>query len=224
MSAATMPNFHPDQFLLQDYAAGSLPGAVALPVAVHLEYCPHCRAESRQLQQLGSQLFDELDPVPVSAGALESLLAQIDGAAQPQQGAVPLHTAAADGLPRVMHKLVPGGLDALDWSRIGSLRSTRLVFGDRKREVALQHISAGGRVLEHGHRGNEITVVLDGSFSDQDGCYRKGDFLLRGPDDVHRPVAAEDGDCLCLAVLDAPVRFSGLLSRLANPFMRIHPR
>ena len=39
MSAATMTHYHPDQFLLNDYVAGSLPGAVALPIAVHLEYC-----------------------------------------------------------------------------------------------------------------------------------------------------------------------------------------
>ena len=28
MSAATMTHYHPDQFLLNDYVAGSLPGAV----------------------------------------------------------------------------------------------------------------------------------------------------------------------------------------------------
>jgi len=66
--------------------------------------------------------------------------------------------------------------------------------------------------------------VLRGSFSDADGRYQEGDFLVRGPDDEHRPVAAADGDCLCLAVMDAPIRLGGLLGRLANPFLRIHPR
>ena len=78
--------------------------------------------------------------------------------------------------------------------------------------------------LAHGHAGSEITVVLQGSFSDQDGRYAQGDFLVRGPGDEHRPVAAADSDCLCLAVLDAPIRLGGLLGRLANPFLRIHPR
>lgn len=218
------PQFHPDQFLLNDYVAGSLPGAVALPLAVHLEYCPHCRGESQQLQELGACLFDELDPVPVSGDAFERLMRRIETEAAPvpapSQGAV----AAPGGLPRALQSLVPEGLDALDWSRIGSLRSSRLAFGDSHREVALQHIAAGGKVLEHGHRGSEFTVVLRGSFSDQEGCYRAGDFLLRGPDDVHRPVAAQDSDCLCLAVLDAPLRFGGWLGRLANPFLKIHPR
>jgi len=132
---------------------------------------------------------------------------------------------ARAGLPRALRSLVPTGVEELDWKRISaSLRASRLGFGDPQREVALHHIRAGGKVLAHGHAGSEITVVLQGSFSDQDGRYAQGDFLVRGPGDEHRPVAAADSDCLCLAVLDAPIRLGGLLGRLANPFLRIHPR
>ena len=217
-----MTQFHPDQFLLNDYAAGSLAGAVALPIAVHLEYCPRCRGESRQLEALGAQLFEELDPVPVAADALERLMRRLEGK-KPVVASTPARPSL-DGLPRVLRTLVPGGLDALEWKRMGPLRASRLRFGDAAREVVLHQITAGGKVLEHGHSGTEITVVLSGRFSDHDGLYERGDFLVRGPDDVHRPVAAEDSDCLCLAVLDAPIRFGGLLGRIANPFMRIHPR
>ena len=222
MNASTTPAFHPDQFMLSDYAAGSLCGAFALPLAVHLEYCPQCRAEVQQLSEVGASLFEGLDPVPVGEDALEQIFRRIDAGdatPAPAQGAV-----AAPGLPRAMRSLVPAGVESLEWTRIGSLRSSRLRFGDPAREVALQHICAGGKVLEHGHRGAEITVVINGSFSDQDGCYRAGDFLMRGPDDVHRSVAAQDGDCLCLAVLEAPIRLEGWMGRLANPFLKIHPR
>ena len=227
MSAVTMTHYHPDQFLLNDYVAGSLPGAVALPIAVHLEYCAQCREEGAQLSRLGAELFSELDPVPVGDDAFARLLERLDG-----KGAVPMTPLAPqrpartrDGLPRALRSLVPTGVEDLDWKRISaSLRASRLGFGDPQREVALHHIRAGGKVLAHGHAGSEITVVLQGSFSDQDGRYAQGDFLVRGPGDEHRPVAAADSDCLCLAVLDAPIRLGGLLGRLANPFLRIHPR
>ena len=39
----------------------------------------------------------------------------------------------------------------------------------------------------------------------------------------HRPVADEDEDCLCLIVTDAPLRLTGWLGRLLNPFIRIYP-
>jgi putative transcriptional regulator len=224
MSALNMPQHHPDQFMLNDYAAGSLPGALALSVAAHLEFCAQCRRESHQLQALGAQLLETLDPVPVADTALESLLRRIDAEPARQPVVKKASTRPVGGLPRVLRQLVPAGVDDLEWSRAGSLRTSRLAFGDRSREVTLQHIAAGGRVLEHGHRGNEITVVLQGSFFDKDGCYQPGDFLLRGPEHVHRPEVDSSGDCLCLAVLDAPLRFGGLLGLVANPFMRIHPR
>ncbi len=224
MSARTTPCYHPDQFMLGDYAAGTLRGAFALPLAVHLEYCEQCRTEAGQLQEVGARLFEELDPVPVNDDALGQVLRRIDGAGPAAVVSARAAVTAGPSLPRVLRPLVPAGLEGLQWKRIGSLRSSRLRFGDPAREVALQHIAAGGKVLEHGHRGSEVTVVIDGSFSDQDGCYRAGDFLVRGPEDVHRPVAAQDGDCLCLAVLEAPIRLEGWVGRLANPFLKIHPR
>ena len=219
------PNFHPDQFLLQDYAAGSVPDAVALTMAVHLEYCPHCRAEAHDLACVGGELLDALDGVPVGEDAFARLRQQVDSVDAPPQGRrAASRREPGPEVPRALASLIPNGLEALEWSRVGKLRSTRLAFGDTQREVALQHIAAGGRVLEHGHRGREITVVLRGRFSDADGLYEPGDFLVRGPEHVHRPVATEHEDCLCLAVLDAPLRFNGLLGRVLNPFMRIHPR
>ena len=64
---------------------------------------------------------------------------------------------ADPALPRVLQSLVPAGLEGLQWKRIGPLRSSRLRFGDPAREVALQHIAAGGKVLEHGHRSKPHT-------------------------------------------------------------------
>jgi putative transcriptional regulator len=37
----------------------------------------------------------------------------------------------------------------------------------------------------------------------------------------HRPVADEGEDCLCLVVTDAPLKLTGRLGRLVNPFVRL---
>jgi len=36
----------------------------------------------------------------------------------------------------------------------------------------------------------------------------------------HQPVALHGEDCITLSVLDAPVRLTGRLTRLLNPFIR----
>ena len=111
-----------------------------------------------------------------------------------------------------------------NWEKINrSLSIGRIKIDDPVREVALHRLEAGGRVGNHDHKGREITVVLTGSFSDQDGLYLPGDFLIREPGEAHQPIASKDGSCVCLSVLEAPVKFTGF-SRLLNPFLRLKPR
>lgn len=128
-----------------------------------------------------------------------------------------------DGLPELVQKLIRNE-GKLKWQFLSpSLKQARLRSGQNKYEVCLHKIRKGGKVASHDHRGTEITVILDGAFSDENGTYRKGDFLLREPGQKHRPTATQDQDCLCLSVVAAPVKISGFLGKLLNPFMRIHP-
>lgn len=57
----------------------------------------------------------------------------------------------------------------------------------------------------HSHTGDQITVVLEGSFSDEDRIYRKGDFILRDSRDRHKPIVSPKCECICLMVLAGPI-------------------
>jgi len=223
---------HPDSQFLNDYAAGSLPLAQSLCVMAHLAYCAPCRAQLNQLNSIGGALIEQLAPTPVSNTLLDRVMSQIDERQHPavsvqhKVAAQPLIQTNDDGpLPDVISKLAHCDINTLRWHRISkSLGLARLTTGDRKHEAALYHIRAGGRIPQHRHSGTEITVVLRGSFSDHEGVYQNGDFVIRDSSDKsHAPTATLDDDCLCLAVLDSPVRFTGLY-RLLNPFMRIQPQ
>jgi putative transcriptional regulator len=65
-----------------------------------------------------------------------------------------------------------------------------------------------------------MTLVLAGGFSDGNRQYQRGDFSFCDGQDDHSPVADDDGECLCLTVTDAPLRLTGPLMRLLNPFIR----
>jgi len=81
-------------------------------------------------------------------------------------------------------------------------------------------IRPGGTSNTHTHMGDEYTVILEGSFSDEAGLYHKGDFLLRDASDQHTPVATLDKYCICLAVTEAPIQLTGFFGWLLNPFIR----
>jgi putative transcriptional regulator len=65
----------------------------------------------------------------------------------------------------------------------------------------------------------ELTLVLQGAFQDEDGYYGRGDIEIASQDVYHTPVADISEDCICLAVTDAPLKFKGLIPRLAQPFL-----
>lgn len=127
-------------------------------------------------------------------------------------------------LPLLVKKLIQQS-QPLRWRHLSpSIQVARLTAGQQQYEVSLIKIKAGGRVLEHDHKGNEWTLVLDGAFSDHQGVYQAGDFLQQSPGHVHAPQATANKDCLCLSVTEAPIQFTGWLSRLFNPFLSVQAR
>lgn len=216
-----MAKYHPDNQLLNEYAAGSLPLAQSLCVSLHLNYCEQCRRNHGRLQQMASSMFEKLPPQPVDEGALDSIMARLDDA-PPLSFSGPAVTAD-DSYPALVQRLMAGSYDELDWKRVTpDLKISRLRTGDGDSEVSLYHIRAGGSIPRHTHRGNEMTLVLDGAFSDEKGTYLTGDFILRDGEDVHTPTATRSGDCICLAVLDAPIKFKSWQYRPLNPFMTLN--
>ncbi len=214
-----MTNFHPDLELITEYTAGSLALAQTVCVSLHVNQCPHCQRIASQLTDLGASLFEALDPLPVGDTQLNAVLARLDEE-PPLEYAKP--TADTGATPAILQRLMRGNFSDLSWKKIGStLRISYLKTGDKKHEFALYHIRAGGRIPEHTHRGGEMTLILEGGFSDADGSYHAGDFLYRQPGDVHAPTALQSEDCICLAVLDAPLKFTGWKFRWMNPFLKL---
>jgi putative transcriptional regulator len=39
-------------------------------------------------------------------------------------------------------------------------------------------------------------------------------------DNDHRPIAGPGRDCICLTVIDAPLRLTGRFGRFLNPFVK----
>lgn len=217
-----MIKYHPDTRFISDYAAGSLPMSQALCVSSHLHYCNDCKQKVEQLTDLGSVLFDKISPMALEQN-FSSLMQRI--VAMPEEyieiNSQTLESAQHSPLPTALNKLTDHDLDSLDWRGIGkNFRYSELNIGDPLRETSLFNIKAGGNVPTHRHKGDEITVVLKGSFSDQDDHYQVGDFIVRTLGEVHTPVAAQDEDCLCLSTLEAPIQMTNWFYRLLMPLVR----
>jgi putative transcriptional regulator len=215
-----MASHHPELDILTEHAAGALSLAQAACVGAHLNYCDCCARTVTRLQQVGAALFAAQDAEPVGDAILDRVLARLDEEvplSYPRSTPVDRKSA-----PALLQRLMRGDFSDLPWKKVtDALSTTPIRTGDPQFEFSLLRIRAGGLIPAHRHRGSEMTLVLQGGFSDASGTYHRGDFVIRSEDDEHAPRALDGEDCICLAVLDAPLRFTGWQYRWMNPFLRL---
>ncbi|MBU0724454.1 MAG: ChrR family anti-sigma-E factor [Alphaproteobacteria bacterium] len=216
---------HPSDEYLMDYAAGSASHSVDLLVATHLALCPECRDKVAAYEHLGGALLDSASPSAIAPDALSAMMARLDEPMPSEQ------TPASDSprfdartlhmIPEPLRSHLAGNLDDLKWSSLTrGIDQIELKVGLKGEKTRFYRIRGGQSVPQHTHAGNELTLVLAGSFSDSTGRYARGDVAIADGDLDHQPVADLGEDCYCLAVTDAPLRLTGPVGRFLNLFMR----
>ncbi|WP_432698262.1 ChrR family anti-sigma-E factor [Marinobacterium sp. YM272] len=211
---------HFDDATLLAYSSGSLPRGMSLLVGSHLCWCEECRGRARQADCVGGELLEEIEPAELEVGTLETLMARLDDAEPEVSKQVAVADANPDsGLPAPLASILGKPLDALEWRRIG--------YGVQQYDLKLEgpgatrllRIAPGVSVPHHSHKGNELTLILRGSYSDELGRFCVGDVADVDTEVNHQPIVDTDQECICFIATDAPLRFTGLMGRLAQPFI-----
>lgn len=237
-----MIRHHPPFELLFDYAAGSLLEPAALVVAAHAQMCGACRREIAGVEAVGGEMLAQIEPVDMKSNALEAVMARLDGPETALSSAAASRTSVRQSRattddpasPKPIADLFPAALLAylgndltrdltrLAWRKVGGMfEEIRLPISVKGFKASLMRLKPGSTMPVHTHRGREYTLVLAGGYRDNGSQYGPGDFSLKDASDVHRPVVDGDEECICLAVLDAPVKLTGMMGRLVNPFLRM---
>ncbi|MBC7479987.1 MAG: cupin domain-containing protein [Pseudorhodobacter sp.] len=208
-----MIRHHLNDALLMGYAAGTLPEAFSLVAASHVSLCDDCRARLGAFEVLGGAVLDE-GSVAMTAGAEACMMRSAEDIPAPAR-------ARAGALPGPLADYVGGGLQAVKWRPLGMGVRQAILPTSRSASARLLYIPAGVAVPDHGHRGVELTLVLQGAFRDTTDRFGPGDIEIAGEDLQHVPTAEAGSDCVCLAATDARLRFKDLLPRLLQPLFRI---
>ncbi len=204
--------------LLMAYAAGSLPEAFDLMVATHLSLCDHCRARAESFDAVGGHVLeDQAASSRMDEGSLAATMALIAKGAPTAKPARP----SCSVLPAPLQDYVGGDVNAIRWKSIGMGVKQAILPTTREATARLLFIPAGCAVPDHSHNGTELTMVLQGAFSDEVDHFSRGDVEIADQDLHHTPTADISEDCICLAVTDAPLKFTKLMPRLFQPFLRI---
>ena len=217
---------HPPEDLLLSYAAGSLDEAYAVTVATHLALCPACRGAVLHAEAIGGELMEQLAPASLDMHTLSDVMARLDDAPVVQgdkahiekTGAVP--SAEVVRIPRPLRDYITGDLTRRQWRWQGSgVHYAPLTVDAQGNKMGLMRIAAGTSVPHHGHSGEELTLVLEGGYSDEMGRYGRGDMEFADASVRHQPVADADGECLCLVVTRGKLKPTGILARWITPLV-----
>lgn len=194
----------PSDEILMKYASGSLDPALHMLVDAHLERHPASRATVQPFNRYGGLCLSAAPGVEMAAGSLDRALARI----------------ASCGTEAPAPSRVPD-VEALDWRWAGPGRGIAniAVPGSRYKAYALR-IQPGRAMLQHTHAGQEWTVILQGAYADEGGAFDAGSFIEEDGDTNHRPVATGNEECICLAVMSAPLLAQGIGGVLARWLMR----
>lgn len=212
----TISHHIPDA-VIAAYVAGTLPNAFSLVVATHVSMCDECRASLLAHEAAGGAVLESMAEERLSGDLRDRVMGQLDNAidfapetpAPAREGIYPAPIMAAlKGKPP-------------KWKRLGGGVRQCIIDMDREGSARLLHIPAGRPVPEHTHGGLELTLVLQGGFSDSTGHFDVGDVEVANDDLEHVPTADEGLDCICLAATDAPLRFSAFVPRILQPLFAI---
>jgi putative transcriptional regulator len=212
--------------LLAEYALGGLSTPARVLVESHLELSPHAERWLDDIHALGSTLaskagksakpyephvFDQIEPVSFkdSESALQSIFATIDAG-----------EIAKASTPKALEQFLGMPVADVPWKRVMPGLAEYKLPDMEGSEISLLRIDGGKAMPVHTHHGSEVTLVLQGGFSDGNGHYGVGDIAYADDDVNHKPIADAGEICICFAVADAPVELTGPIGRLMNSFIR----
>lgn len=200
--------------LLASYAAGTLSAPLQSLVAAHLCMKPDNRGFVAALEAMCGRAVEAAEPCAIRDRDAKLAAIFADEGPAPRKPEPPCAV-----LPPPLQGLLGRKLSDVPWrTRLPGIKEFKV--SDRTDSESTLYWIRPGRVMpSHTHDGSEVTLVLRGGFSDPTGHYRRGDIAVADSELDHHPRADDDEDCICFAVLDAPLRLTGPVARLFQRFI-----
>jgi putative transcriptional regulator len=217
-----MINYHPTDKQLQQFAEGNISSALALVVSAHCDVCSQCQEKVDDINIELSSVIENIRAHDYVDPAFEKMLASIMHLPIVDTKPVVAPRIELDGrffdVPRPLQRFVK---NTGNWSHLlGKVWQAPVDLGDAGMANFI-YMEKGGRVPEHTHKGTELTLVVDGEFSDGLADYDSGDFIIMDNEHIHSPHSNAVEGCLVFSIVDKPLHFTSGIARLLNPFSHL---
>lgn len=221
------PHHHLSEATLVSFAAGALSPEMTAVAATHVEACKHCRGLMADAERIGGLLLGQQQLTGLDtarrARLRSAMLDRLDESPSSLSATtIETHPSAArstdpDCLPHPLQAYFGRSWSALRWRWVApGVHMIRAAHSGRDTLLLLK-IAPGKSVPLHSHRGTELTHILRGAYDDVLGRFGPGDAADLDNETEHQPITAPGVPCICVAALDAPLRFRGWLAGKLQP-------
>jgi putative transcriptional regulator len=217
MSASV--SHHVDAATLLAFSAGTLNEALSAVVAAHVHGCPDCATEVDRMDLVGATLLATMAvPMQGTRDTADKTPPFRDTTHENPTTMAKPATAAPCVVPAPIRAHFGIDNSSIRWKQLApGVWHHRFKLSRRKSgDLRLLKIAPGYRMLEHGHGGTELTLVLDGAYSDSTGEYLSGDIQEVAEEIEHCPIADRVSGCICLIASEEPARFRGVVGRIVQ--------
>ena len=220
------PRHHLDASTLLSHAAGALSPEVSAIVDIHLLGCRECRQALALAEDVGGVLVGRQLQPPAADARQDRLRLQMlerlqEVVPEPAGAVGPPPTEDPDRLPAPLQPYFGASYAALKWRWMGPGMHYIRTLGPSGTTMLMLRIGPGKSMPVHGHQACEITQILRGAYDDALGHFAAGDVADLDLETEHQPVTSPGEPCICVAALDAPLRFPGWFVRRLQPLFGV---
>lgn len=176
-----------------DHAAGRLPPAESLVADLHRALSAEGHRYAAMLDSAGGAILESVEPEFIAVGPMN-----------PGEQEAPAATIPSLRLAQYLE----ADLLALPWRKdIVGVPTYRT----KTPMARLLRLDPGQKAPGHSHGRRDVTVVLRGSYADEQGVYEVGDLAFAAPGLRHQPRAVGVVPCVCMVATERGRPVRGLL-------------
>lgn len=204
--------------VITDYAAGNLSPAKHVMLACQSEISEAVAERVAFQEDVAASMIEDSDGEALSPLFMGNVLAALP----PQEPANDSDVKESiKGLaPKSLRHMLGHGLQDMKWKSLIPGIAVYDILGNRKTKdgdrLYLLKAKGGMKMPDHGHNGEEWTLILTGSYTTGNKRFSRGDLHIEGEDEIHAPHIDEGEDCICLVMTQGPLKMQGWLPKMVQ--------
>jgi len=224
-------NHHPSMSTLADFTLGTTSSISDLVIQAHLSACEECREAVKDMESLGGELMMQGGHVSrkIDLGLRKDglrICQEYENQSKDEDNASLRVSRVGDlekgnELSDLFSTYLDCSFEALPWKKAGKNIRVCKLRSESESSLWMIRGEPGAKLPAHSHDGQELTLILKGSYACSSQIYSKGDLHESDEEGAHQPIIIGNEECVSLVATEGKLKFEHWIPRLLQPLIGI---